>query len=107
VRTRSDPLGVLWGDLPIGPPSLHQRGEFASGRFAEPTIAKLLDTVGDGTSQQVSAEPRWLTSIEASPLFAQLVRTERRKSLEEPRHLCVASRPICFDHGNYTAFKMR
>src|SRR4029077_19131488 len=26
-------------------PRLHERGEFAAGRFAEPTIAKLLETV--------------------------------------------------------------
>ena len=84
----------------MAPPRLHERGEFAAGRFAEPTIAKLLNTVGDGANEQVSAEPRWLPAVEAPPLLAEFVRTEREKSLEELRHLCVANRPNCFDHGN-------
>ena len=83
-RARSDPLGALWGYRGVGPPRLHERGEFAAGRFAEPTITKLLDTVGDRANEQVSAEPWWLAAIEAPPLFAQFVRTESRKSLEPP-----------------------
>jgi hypothetical protein len=63
-------------------------------------MAKLLDTVGDCANEQVSAEPRRLAAIETPPLFAQFVRTEGGKSLEEPRHFCIANRPICFDHGN-------
>ena len=86
-RARSDPLGALWGYLRVGPPRLHERGEFAAGRFAESTIAKLLDTVGDGANEQVSAEPRRLASIEPPPLFAQFVRTEIAKSLKPSQHL--------------------
>jgi hypothetical protein len=41
-----------------------------------------------------------LPAVEAPPLLAEFVRTEREKSLEESRHLCVANRPNCFDHGN-------
>jgi hypothetical protein len=79
---------------------MHERGEFAAGRCAESTIAHLLDTVGDSADKQVSAEPRLLASIKPPPLFAQFVRSERGKSFKNPRHLCVAHRPICFDHGN-------
>ena len=70
-------------------------------------MAKLLDTVGDGANEQVSAKPRWLAAIESPPLFAQFIRSERGKRFKNPRHLCVANRPICFDHGDQTAFKMR
>ena len=78
-RARSDPLGALWGYLRVGPPRLDKRGEFAAGRLAEPTIAKLLDAVGDGANKQVSAEPRRLAAIEPPPLSAEFVRTEITK----------------------------
>ena len=77
---RSDPLGALWGYIATGLPHLNERCEFAAGRFAEPTIAKLLDTIGNCANEQVSAEPRRLASIEPPPLFAQFVRAERGNS---------------------------
>jgi hypothetical protein len=69
---------------------VHKRGEFAASHFAEPTIAKLLDTVGDGANEEVSADPRWLTPIEPLPLLAQLVRTEVGKGLEHFRQIYLA-----------------
>ena len=48
----------------------------------------------------VAIDLRLRSEYEAPPLLAEFVRTEREKSLEELRHLCVANRPNCFDHGN-------
>ena len=44
---------------------LSWRCEFAAGRFAEPTVAKLLDTVGNCANEQVSTQPRRLGVIQA------------------------------------------
>jgi hypothetical protein len=107
-RASPDPRCALYGYFRTGLSRLPERGEFPAGRLAEPPMAKLLDTVGDGANQQVTAEPRRLAAIEPPPFFAQFVRGAIGKSLEHSRHFYLASypscrlamRPINFRHGN-------
>jgi hypothetical protein len=63
-------------------------------------MGQFLDAIGDAADQEVTAQPRRLAAIEAPPLFAQFIRTERRKRFKNPRHLSVANLPIFFDNGN-------
>jgi hypothetical protein len=90
-RARSDLLSALCGCLRIRAFRLHERGQFAAGRLAEPAKAKFLNAIGDGTNEQVSAETWRLAAIESPPLLPQLVRTKVGKNRKPSLHIQVAT----------------
>jgi hypothetical protein len=83
----SDPLGTPCGYLRAGTLRLDQRCEFAARRFAETTVAKLLDPVSESANEQISTESWRLAAMEPPPLFAQFVWSEIAKRLKPSCHL--------------------
>src|SRR5665811_1428141 len=65
----------IWTDPARGPEHLCQCPELAAHRLAEPTVLKLLASIGDPAKEEIAADPWRLAAVKPPPFATQLVKT--------------------------------
>jgi hypothetical protein len=63
----------IWTYPARGPEHLRQGLELAAGRLAEPTMLKLLVSIGDSAKEKIAAESWGLAAVKPAPFTAELV----------------------------------
>jgi hypothetical protein len=65
----------IWSHFSCGPEHFGQSLELAARRLAEPTMFKLLASIGDPANYQIAADPWGLAAVEPPPFAAKLIDT--------------------------------
>ena len=84
TRTRLQAETRCGADATCGSQCFRQRPQLATRRLAEPAVFNFLKPVANPEDQQVAADPRRITVVQAPPFAPQLVKA--RLGLDELRH---------------------